>query len=483
VSEVELKLEIDHRDVERLLDADLFGEPEKSVLQHSTYFDMPDNGMFRAGFTLRVRRAGDTRVQTVKATGSGAAIFARSEWEMPVAGDRPILDHSNPLLNEFGEKAKNIEPRFEVIVERRTWIVTENGSEIEVALDKGEVQLIDRKAPIHEVELELKTGKSQDLFALARKIEAVVPVKFGVLSKAERGFRLLEAAREVMKAEPIVLERGATTCSAFRQIALSCLRQFRLNETILLSRRNAASLHQARVALRRLRSAITLFKPMLRDPEAKRLSGEFRWLAGVLGEARNLDVLLPKAEDGELRDALLSKRSDAYDAAIAALESTRSRAMMLDVNDWLHCGDYLSDPATEENRELPAAQYATEALDKARKKLKKHGHDLPGADDEHRHEARKDAKKLRYASEFFSSLFTDKKEARRYKRFVQAMEALQDELGMLNDLATGPGVLASHDLQGHPEAEGLISHADKASLISNAQQALDDLLDQKKFWG
>lgn len=81
---------------------------------------------------------------------------------------------------------------------------------------------------------------------------------------------------------------------------------------------------------------------MLQDDEAKRLSAEFRWLAGVLGEARNVDVLLPKAKASELRDSLNEKRATAYDNVIEALHSSRTRALMLDFNEWLHCGDYLA---------------------------------------------------------------------------------------------------------------------------------------------
>ncbi|MBA9035797.1 inorganic triphosphatase YgiF [Rhizobium leguminosarum] len=398
-----------------------------------------------------------------------------------MTGDRPVIDQTSPLINEFGDQAKDVRPKFEVVNERRIWTVTENGSNIEVALDRGLVRSIDREAPILELELELKDGKSKDLFSLARKIEGIVPVRFGVLSKAERGFRLLEAERTVVKADPVALDRSDNTCQAFQTIAYSCFRQFRLNETILRSRRNEESLHQARVALRRLRSAITLFKPMLQDDEARRLSAEFRRLAGILGEARNLDVLLPKAKAGELRDSLTEKRAAAYDSVLQALDSSRTRALMLDFTEWLHCGDYLS-VAAKDVRECSATEFAAEALDKARKKLKKHGQDLAGSDDEHRHEARKDAKKLRYAAEFFRSLFSENRDVRRYKRFVGAMEALQDQLGTLNDLATGLAVLEGHGLMSLPGADDLIVDADKATLISMAQDALDDVIDAKRFW-
>ncbi|GGG17885.1 inorganic triphosphatase [Rhizobium wenxiniae] len=480
--EVELKLEIQSADVDRLVAADLFkGEP-RSVSQGSIYFDTPDNLLFASGFTLRIRQEGDTQVQTIKATGPSASIFARDEWEFPVAGKVPVLDHSSPLLNEFDDGLNDVAAKFEVSNERRIWTVNENGSTIEVALDIGCARAVDREAPFVELELELKDGEASDLFVLARKIEAVVPVRFGVLSKAERGYRLMEAARSVVKAEPIELDRGTSTADAFKAIMSACFRQFRLNEEIMRVRQNPESLHQARVALRRLRSAITLFKPILRDGETKRLSGELRWLADVLGEVRNIDVLLPKAKPGQLRDKLSGKRASAYEDVMVAIDSSRTRALMLDFYEWLHCGEYLRDPASRDIRERKVDEFASEALDKARKKLKKHGRDLAGVDDEHRHEARKDAKKLRYASEFFRSLFSDKKGSRRYKRFVSAMETLQDELGALNDLATGPEVLRTHGISDIPGLEYLVSHADKQALVGQAQSALEDVLDAKRFW-
>ncbi|MGO7092975.1 CHAD domain-containing protein, partial [Rhizobium leguminosarum] len=81
------------------------------------------------------------------------------------------------------------------------------------------------------------------------------------------------------------------------------------------------ALHQARVALRRLRSAFSLFKPLLMGDEPKRIQEELRWLAGVLGEARNLDVLLMKAKDSDLRAKLKDARNNAYDDAVEALGS------------------------------------------------------------------------------------------------------------------------------------------------------------------
>lgn len=481
MAEVELKFEISTNDVDKLQASNLLGDPKATIEQRSIYFDTEDHRLFGAGFTLRIRRSGEVRVQTVKATGANASLFARGEWETTVETDSPVIDHTNPLLNEFGPLASALSPLFEISIKRRVWNMVENGSMIEVVVDQGLVVEGGRHEPICELELELKDGDPNDLFLLARKVEAVAPMKFGVWSKAERGYRLLEAVHTVFNAEPVELERRAGSARAFQTIAQSCFRQFRLNETVLLRRRIPDALHQARVAIRRLRAAFSLFKPMLHGVEAHRITGEFRWLAGVLAEARNLDVLVPKARDG-LRDELINAHEAVYDDAIQALSSARANALMLDFNEWLRCGTYLDAENNTGARKKPIDVFAVEALDKMRKNLKKHGRGLAHVDDEQRHKARKDAKKLRYAAEFFQSLFSEKQAEHRHKRFIKTMEVLQDKLGALNDLSTGPGVLEKYGLSDHPDAEAALSHAKKAVLIEEAQVALDHVLDAKRFW-
>ncbi len=91
-------------------------------------------------------------------------------------------------------------------------------------------------------------------------------------------------------------------------------------------------------------------------------------------------------------------------------------------------------------------------------------------------------KKFSYAAEFFRPLFDDKRGARRHKKFLNAMETLQDDLGALNDLATGPCVLEKHGLAGHPDRDSVIPQADKQFLVEKAQASLDDVLDTKRFW-
>ena len=298
-SETEIKIDLSEEAVNSLVGSDLLGEPGKLMDQRSTYFDTRDRRLWQEGYTLRIRKVGDARTQTVKATGPAGSLFARSEWETPVEGDEPVLDHTSPLIGEFG-KGLQLEPVFEVVVKRRQWDLEENGSRIEVVIDDGEVISGDRRSPIREGEVELKDGKRTDLFVVARKIDAITGFRFCVRSKAERGFRLIDAQKSVFKAEPIHLDTDMNAAFAFRASAFSCVRQFRLNEDVLLQKNNPEALHQARVALRGLRSAFSLFKAVIPGDEPQRLKEELRWIAAVLGEARNIDVLLGKASDADL---------------------------------------------------------------------------------------------------------------------------------------------------------------------------------------
>ena len=479
-TETELKLRIDPASINVMLNSGLFESEPDLVEQTSVYFDTPEHALRKGGYSLRIRDADGRRTQTVKATTpASAGLFARSEWERLVEDDNPVLDHSTPLQNQIGKELEGLAPLFEVVVERRKWVVTEGQSEIEIALDKGFIRAADRHVPICEIELELKGGGIEGIFDLARKLGGVVAFHFEVMTKAERGYRLLETAKTVFKAEPLSLEPSSNVTGALQQIAASCFRHFRLNEAFLLDRRNPESLHQARVALRRLRSAFSTFKPVTRDAESSRLCGELKWLAAVLGEARNIDVMLKESKEDPVRKRLLGARAQAYDDVVNALTSERARLLMLDFNRWLVCGDWLRDPASTEHRGMPAEVFGVAALDRLRKRMKKHGGGFSETDDEHRHQVRKDAKKLRYAAEFFGTLFDGKKAKRRYRRFIDLMATLQDGLGSLNDIATRPQVLQKLGIETDAIRAGVNS---KADLIGKAEDALADVLEAKRFW-
>ena len=481
--EVELKLELPQNAVEAFERSGLLpSEGAKAELQ-AVYFDTPDRQLEAKGYTLRIRRSGHERIQTVKADNGqgGGGLFARAEWEMPVTQDEPVIDTRTPIAAALGEAADMIAPAFHVNVERRTWSIAEGQDATELVLDIGTVSAGERQAPICEIELESKAGGPAALFSLARQIEALVPVRLGVAAKSERGYRLLAAAPSSFKAEPVSLKTGNRAEEAFQIIVRACVRHYRLNEGLLLDHYDPLALHQARVAVRRMRSALTLFKPMLAEADVSRFQAELRWLAKLLGEARDLDVLLDRTEPGELQDRIDAARGVAHAKVIDALGSQRVRGMMIDIVEWLTLGAGKVAPDAERLRDEPAELFAARQLQRFHRWVVIHGRRMTKLDDERRHEVRKKAKKLRYASEFFAGLFFGtKKERRRHGRYIEALEVLQDDLGALNDLVSTAGLLSKHGLSGDPDA--VKGGGSKKKLIPAAADAHEELADAKPFW-
>ena len=170
-----------------------------------------------------------------------------------------------PELKDFLDASiERLEPVFTTDFRRQTWAVPFGESLIELALDRGHVASGNRREPICEVELELLDGRIEDIFALTRNLQKHLHLHPAIASKAERGYKLFrDEAPQPFKAKAATLDESLTPVEAFRSIALGCLEHFQRNEQGLRDGGAAEFIHQARVALRRLRSAIKLFAPVL----------------------------------------------------------------------------------------------------------------------------------------------------------------------------------------------------------------------------
>lgn len=444
--EVELKFDVADGDVAALKACPALAASRPELVEVETaYFDTKDRAVRQAGYSLRVRRSGGRHVQAVKYKPAAAAgLFVRDEWEIELPGFAldPAALAKTPLGRKLGaDAAAGLKLQVRTVFRRTVWLVTRKDSVIEVVLDEGKVKAGKAEAPLCELELELKSGKPRALFALAGEISAVLPLRLGVLSKAERAYALAEKRLGApAKAEPVMLDPPISEGAAFRIVAQSCLRHYRLNEIVLLERRDAEALHQARIALRRLRAALSLFRPTVRGKDYPELREELSWLAGQLSEARDLDVLLAGEAGLGADERLLAARAKAYDRVEAALASERARALMLNLSLWIEAGAWrFRDHASRELNGLAGDQ-----LDRLWRRVKRDGARLTKAAPEDRHRLRLDVKKLRYAAEFLSGLSARKAKLPRRDRFIAALKALQERLGDLNDaedarrLAPGP---------------------------------------------
>lgn len=481
--EVELKLALSLADAERIADSGLLlGKPEEMHLV-SNYFDTPDQLLRQAGFSLRIRSNGKRRIQTAKADGGRAAgLFSRREWEKEATGDFPVVEEGTPLAEAVAGRMSELQPAFEVAVIRDKWNVTEDCSHIEVVLDRGSILCGKEHVPICELELELKAGDPADLFALARRLDAIAPLRLSVLSKGERGYRTLAPMKGAIKAELVSLSSDMTAAQAFQSIAHNCLRQYRLNEDQLLVEGDHRAIHQARVALRRLRSAFNLFKPMLRGKRLKRFTDELRWLSSHLGQVRNLDVVMAACESTRLQHRLMEARSAAYAELRTVLMSERCRALMLDLAEWLSTGQWLEKRKRSGLRDQAATGFAQQALEQLCDHVLADGQGLEQLDDEARHEVRKAAKRLRYGAEFFAVLFDQGKQRKQRIRFLAALEKLQDNLGALNDLAVRQEVISQLGLDGETCTLSDWRAANPEALLKSASDDMKALSEAKRHW-
>lgn len=515
--EIELKLELPPHTLLRLTRSTLLkgattarGKPATQV---SIYFDTDKQKLRKNGLSLRVRRIGRRYVQTIKQeSGESAALLARNEWESPVRSRMPDLDaaRETALASLLSKKVRRgLKPVFETRVRRTVYPIHSDGAEIDLTIDRGKVAAGAQSSPLCEVELELKRGDPAELFKLARAVADQIPVQLAVTSKAERGYALVAAeAPKPVKAAPVALTADLNRQAAFQALARACLHQL-VGNVPAMRCGDPEGLHQTRVALRRLRAAVSLFGDVLAGPQTEAGKAEFKWIMGELGPARELDVFIRRVVkpvvDGKPNGAgvrvltreLQEKRDDAFGRAVAAIDSPRFRALVLDTAGWIETGDWThdSDDLARTMREQPIALTAISQLRSRWKKILKRGARLAKLDPQRRHKLRIDAKKLRYASEFFAGLFPGKKAARRRQQFVAALEQLQDALGDLNDIAvheklTEGIVEAPHQRRrgGRTRkafAAGRLSGREEAriaSVLKDAERAYQVFAEAKPFW-
>ena len=501
--EIELKLDLDPADAQRiksnrLLAAESLGRPEEQHLV-STYFDTPDLALSKAGVFLRVREKDGRYLQTVKAMQSKADLIDRFEWEREISGPAPdprVVDGTS--LHSLLKRARrpSLQPLFETRMRRTLRRVAHGGSEIEVAVDEGEIVAGQRKVPISEVELELKGGDAAKLFSLARALAERVPLRLSVKTKAERGFELLSKADvAVEKAGEVEIKPEMTAAQAFRAIARSCLRQIIVNESVMIAG-DAEALHQMRVGLRRLRAAVSIFADVVEDSGADKIKGELKWITQELGPARDLDVFAadvlkplqkarPKdpAVNAALRD-FEERRKAAYARAIDSLRSERHRKSLLDLAEWIEVGPWASGDAARG----PIVERARTELARLYKGIKKRGGDLRHLSAQRRHKLRIRAKRLRYATEFFAKTFPGERKIRRRDDLLSALKELQDALGGLNDLETRHGLMNGTGGDSPPvEMEAAIPDpareaASRERLLTDAEKAFAHFAEAKAFW-
>src|SRR5215468_2024858 len=379
---------------------------------------------------------------------------------------RKISDKSVRRAVQKALSDTSLRPVFETVVQRTTRSIKVQDSEIELAVDDGEVRAGEERQDLREAELELKAGSAEGLLLAAEKLFAGHELKLSSRSKAERGYRLVlgkkDNSTEPERARRARVSRKDSSRKALSSMLDSAVRQVLVNRRAVLETDDPEAAHQLRIGLRRLRAALRALRPLVDRSSLRAFERSARDIGRHVGKLRDADVLISgihapveavaadKTGFAELHQALVRNREAKRDDVRQVLSGSQWTKLQLYLTLWprtLEEVDGLNKPVTK---------HARKVLAKAWKKPAKLGRHLDTLDSAQRHEMRKALKKLRYQAEFMTPLF----DAREGKQFIRQLKALQDVFGYLNDVRMTPRLVEiQQERQAGSEAARAASYA------------------------
>jgi CHAD domain-containing protein len=350
----------------------------------------------------------------------------------------------------------------EAVVRRSSIELTpDSASRAQLTIESSDILAAGRSAVLCEAELALLAGEPGVLFDLAHILFPAGGLTFSTLSKVARGHLLAEQGGidpplVPTNAKAIPLRGDASVEMAAHDILRDCLDHIFTNVAVVEALDDSEGPHQLRVGLRRLRSAFSIFSAALTNAEMARLSQEARWLGQEAGRLRDRDVMVTeivrREADRHPEESGLRELGGVLEADKAALrerlrqiiKDRRCQAFLIDLARFVHIRGWLNplDLGQTERLAIPISDHAMATLRKRWKKTVKHARKFDTLDDEQRHELRKELKKLRYAVEFFESLFP----AMRVGPFLKRLKKLQNVFGELNDAAMAKATLRDGSL-------------------------------------
>ena len=447
--EIELKFQLPPANRARLERALATRSAERLPLR-ALYFDTPDGRLAAARMALRLRQEGPRWVQTLKGRGDG--LMQRLEDEVPVAhqgNDAPVLDpdrhdgtHAGRALARVLADGAAPEVLYVTEIQRLRRVLRCEGARVEVSLDVGRIRAGARSVPVCEVEFEWLGGPLQGLLTLAARWARRYGLVLDVTTKAERGHCLAagDPAPPVVRAEKPALSADLALGEARAAIVAATLAHALPNAAALVGGRHLPDhVHQLRVALRRLRTALRAFGP--EDVERDQaLSALFE----ALGRTRDADVLAQTLAPARAAAAAAGWAPEVVEpdvvpdaAGPAALRAPAAADLWLKLIGLMH-----AQPSHDDGR--PWAATAEPVLRRWRRRARHLARDWRTLDDPSRHRLRKQLKRLRYLLEFCAPLWPGKST----RQQLAALVPLQDMLGHWNDL-----VVARTALQARPASD------------------------------
>jgi CHAD domain-containing protein len=400
----------------------------------ATYFDTAELALTRAGVSLRRRTGGEDEGWHLKIP----ADVGRDEVRIPLS--RAIHHPPAQLRRDVVAWARKA-PLEEIATirtrrTRRDLLASDGTVLAEIADDEVTGEPRGSAGPVawREWELELVDG-GVELLDAADELMAGAGVE---PSEVQR--KILRVLGERTPG-PVALPEVGPDLPAGRVLHRRLIRQvteLKLCDS-LIRRRHDEGVHRARVACRRLRSALATYRPLVDREVTDPLRDEITWLGQALADARDATVVRERLRvmvDAEPDDVVVGPVRSRLDKTFGE----RSRAGWELVEDTLSSDRYLAlldaldrlvtDPPLTEKAGRPAEKVLPHRVRRDWRRLERRMAGVPDAEDRERelHEVRKDAKRLRYAAEAVHTVWG--KDA---KRLARAAKALTSHLGELQD--------------------------------------------------
>jgi len=453
-----------------------------------TYFDTQALALGRAGMTLGVPRDGRRFVQMLAREGGGTAPLARWRNEAVIAGPEPELGRLPVYPRRLAAAMrKGVSPVFTIEAERRSWDLGGDAMLV-LVLTEGSIVADGRGAPLRHVEIRFAEGALDAALALGRRLSARLPLALIAASPAMRGLALRApaVARQAQSGEP-TLWAGMSVHAAFRLIAQDCLLRFLHEATRFHDSQPAEAVHRMRVAMRRFRTLVRFHRSLMTPEDALLLRRHVAQVFARLGEARGWDIVLSHADmlakagpDPQALAPVQAARAAAYARVARLLAAPGLRQGLLALFGWLARFDGRNDAA---GAVAPAtlASHAARLLSGQRKRLRAYG-DIARFDAEQLHAVRIEVKRMRYACEFYGSLFPLERTS--FRAYLARLSAVQLVLGRFNDLVTVQEIVATFGQQRVRHARKSRAAAAKLTrqLRQDSAAALRHCLKAKRFW-
>ena len=402
---------------ERKLDApdgfelpDLGGSPLEPRVFTSVYYDVPARSLSDAGITLRRRTERGLSVWQLKLPQADS----RLELEQPGGPSGPPDELRRLLAAHL--RSGDLEPIAELTTHRSGTLVARNGSTAEVTIDEVAVMDAMRVAEqFVEVEIELRTGDPAQLDRIAKEVARAGARPTNGTPKVFRALGLTKSART---------KKPADAFEALRARLREQLGEILRHDPGTRVGTDPEGLHDMRVAVRRSRALLRAGKQLVAS-DTQMLNMELAWLGGVLGDVRDLDVLLVR-----LRDEAAALGGEDEKAAVRLLRSlTRERKRARTTLLKALSGDRylrLLDRFEWEVAALEPTGADVSLASLARRQVKKLRNEVralpPDPADDGLHALRKRGKRARYASELAG-----------HDSVVKRAKELQDVLGEHQD--------------------------------------------------